>query len=271
MTTHDSTDGIRLVTATFALLVSLAGCGPADGGGNNDGTTNQDFDEIRSSKERISNPSVSQSKLEKLTRDNADFAFDLYDELAAEKSGENFFYSPHSISSALAMTYAGAEGSSESQMKSALHFTQPEKDLHPAFNKLDLTLEKRAEQTGDSDDGSPFKLEVANSVWGQKNYPFKQPFLDTLAKHYGAGLRGLNFQEKPNQSRKTINDWVEKQTENKIKDLLPEGSITPLTRMVLTNAIYFKASWAHKFDKSKTKKAQFATASGNSVQVDMMS
>lgn len=275
MTTRNTTHRIRAVAATVALFLAVVGCGPMDegggGGDNDDGTTGSSIDDIRSSRDRISNPSVPKSKLQTLTKHNADFAFDLYGELAAEKSGENFFYSPHSISSALAMTYAGAEGSSESQMRSALQFNLPEKDLHPAFNQLDLTLEKRADQTGNNKTGSPFKLEIANSIWGQKNYAFEQPFLDTLAKHYGAGLRGLDFQEKPDQSRKTINDWVEQKTENTIKDLLPKGAVTPLTRMVLTNAIYFKASWEHKFDKSNTRKAQFTTAAGNPVQADMMS
>ena len=266
----------RTLITLFALTLTLAGCGSVDGGnggngGNNNGNGGGEIDDIRSSKDRISNPKVSSSKVEKLTKDNADFAFELYGELAKKKSGENFFYSPHSISSALAMTYAGAEGTSESQMKKALHFAMKEKELHHAFNKLDLLLEKRASQTGQEEEGSPFKLNIANSIWGQKNYPFKTPFLDTLAKNYGAGLKAVDFEEKPEPARKAINEWVEKKTENKIKDLLPKGSINNLTRLVLTNAIYFKASWAHKFDKNATKKAQFTTGGGKKVSVDMMS
>ncbi|MFB6264889.1 MAG: serpin family protein [Bradymonadaceae bacterium] len=260
------------LTAALASALALAGCGSADGGpgGNGDGGGGGDIQEIRSSKQRISNPSVSSSTLEKLTADNADFAFDLYDELAAEQEGENFFYSPHSMSTALAMTYAGAEGSSESEMERALHFKLPEKKLHPAFNKLDLTLEKRAKQSGNAKKGKPFDLNVANSIWGQRGYPFEQPFLRTLARHYGAGLRTVNFRERPNDARKAINKWVEKKTENRIKDLLPRGSILRSTRLVLTNAIYFNASWAAKFDEKNTSQGTFTTASGKPVQVPMM-
>ena len=236
----------------------------ADGGGSSTdgGASSSGFGEVRSSKQRVKNPNVGSQQLKKLTRDNTDFAFDLYDEVGSKEKGKNLFYSPHSISSALAMTYAGAEGKTESEMKSK---------LHPTFNKLDLTLEKRAKQSGGkrSKGGSPFQLNIANSVWGQQNFQFEQPFLDTLARHYGAGLRVLDFQSQPEASRKTINKWVAKKTEDTIEELLGRGSITPSTRMVLTNAIYFNASWKHKFDENKTEKAPFQTPSGE-VQADMM-
>jgi serpin B len=263
----------------LALVFVAAGCGPVDQDDPNPtnptnpdaGGTSEGIEEVRSSEQRISNPQVSSSKVKELTGDNGAFALDLYSELAKVEEGKNFFYSPHSISSALAMTYAGMEGSSEAQTKQALHFDLPESELHPAFNKLDLELEKRATQASSNKKGSPFKLEVANSIWGQQNYPFKQPFLDTLAKNYGAGLRAVNFAEKPDAARTAINDWVEQKTEDRIKDLLPKSAVGRSTRMVLTNAIYFKASWANKFDEGQTQKAPFTTGGGQQVQVDMMS
>lgn len=263
----------RAIALLSATLLLMSGCASDTDSHADDSQPDADADnieEVRSSESRITNPSTSSSGVETLTEDNAEFAYDLYDEIKQSESG-NFFYSPHSISSALAMTYAGAEGTSESEMKSALEFTQPEADLHPAFNRLDLTLEQRANQSGNSKSGSPFDLNIANSIWGQRGFDFKQPFLDTLAKHYGAGLRVLNFQEQPDAARNTINRWVENQTDDNIKDLMPKSSITPDTRLVLTNAIYFKASWAHKFDENQTRQAQFNTLSGQNVSVDMMS
>ncbi len=263
---------VPALAAALALAASIAGCGPAGGDdGDNSEKSYENIDEIRSSEDRISSPNVSDDDYEQLSEDNAAFAFDLYAELADEQSGENFFYSPHSISSALAMTYAGAESSSENQMASALNFQLPEQDLHPAFNKLDQTLRSRADQTGNQDDGSPFKLNIANSIWGRTDYPFKQPFLDTLARHYGAGLHGVDFQTEPDQARESINTWVEDHTEGKIEDLLPEGSINALTRLVLTNAIYFKAGWANEFDEANTEEADFTNGAGETVSVEMMS
>lgn len=227
---------------------------------------------LRSNIDRQDDPAVDMDQVTDLTENNADFAFALYDELAKEKEGENLFYSPHSISTALAMTYAGAEGNTATEMASALHFEQDEDTLHPAFNKLDLELESRATppENAESEGGDPFRLNIANSIWGQKNFSFQTDFLDLMARHYGAGLRTLKFAEQPDASRKVINKWVEEQTENKIKDLLKKGTITDLTRMVLTNAIYFKASWKHKFDEEATRQAEFTTLGGSKVDVDMM-
>ena len=244
-----------------------------DGGETSDGgqVNAEGFNEVRSGQTRVKNPGVGSQQLKKLTRDNADFGLELYGKLTDSKPGQNLFYSPYSLSSALAMTYAGAEGDTEAEMQSTLHFDLPESKLHPSFNQLDLLLEKRAQQTGNNSNqsGSPFQLSIANSVWGQDDFDFEQPFLDTLARHYGAGLRTLDFQREPDASRKVINKWVERKTENTIEKLLAPGSITPGTRMVLTNAIYFNASWKHTFDKDKTKSGPFQTPSGQ-VSADMM-
>ena len=260
-----------------ALLVTSCGSAadsnttPDPAGGQDDPANPAMVEDIRSTKARITSPTVAGSELEQLTGDNAAFALALYKQIIVESGNKNAFYSPHSISSALAMAYAGAEGTSESQMQSALQFRLAEADLHPTFNKLDLELQSRADAAGGSDDGSPFKLNIANALWGQRDYPFEQPFLDLLAQHYGAGLKGVDFRQQPEQARRAINAWVEEATENKIRDVLPRGAVDSLTRLVLTNAIYFKAGWAYGFEQSQTAPANFTTASGDTVQVEMMS
>jgi serpin B len=195
---------------------------------------------------------------------------DLYRVLTeAQGEGANLFYSPYSISVALAMTYAGAEGGTEREMAEALHFTLPEAQLHPAFNALALALAARGEGAEGQDDGG-FRLHVVNALWGQRGYEFLQAFLDTLAKHYGAGLRLLDFKTAPEEARVTINDWVSEQTEGKIEDLIPPGAIDPLTRLVLTNAIYFNAAWAAPFKAERTEDGAFHRLDGEQVTVPMM-
>jgi serpin B len=116
----------------------------------------------------------------------------------------------------------------------------------------------------------PFQLDVANALWGQKGYPFRQPFLTLARDRYRAGLSELDFRGNPEAARKFINTWVEKKTQDKIKDLMPNGSIDGLTRLVLTNAIYFKGDWQSKFNKKATRPQKFSTGTGNSVKVPMM-
>ena len=202
-------------------------------------------EEVRSEKTRVTVPLATDSELTDLVRGNNDFAFGLYQKLREGESG-NLFYSPYSISLALAMTYAGARGETERQMSNALHFILSQDKLHPAFNALDLQLASRGEGSS-GQDGKGFRLNIANAIWGQQGYNFLQNFLDKLAENYGAGMRIANFTEAPENSRVAINDWVAHQTEDKIKDLIPSGAIDNLTRLVLTNAIYFNAAWLHTF------------------------
>ncbi len=141
--------------------------------------------------------------------------------------------------------------------------------LHPAFNWLESELAKRGEGAGGKDDEG-FRLNVVNAIWGQKGYEFKVAFLDTLAEHYGAGLRILDFINEPDESRITINDWVSEQTEERINDLIAPGGVTPLTRLVLTNAIYFNAAWESQFFEEATTDLPFYLLDGGSVTVPMM-
>ena len=219
-----------------------------------------------SSAERETSPSVSAADLEALTRGNADFAFDLYRSVA-ETEG-NLFFSPHSISTALAMTYAGASGDTERQMSETLRFGLPQDDLHPAFNALDLSLVTR--EYTDEDEQEGFRLNIANAIWGQEDYGFLPEFLDTLAVNYGDGVRPVDFQGDPEGSRARINDWVAETTEERITELIPQDAIDRFTRMVLANAIYFKASWQHPFEKEATSPGAFHLLDGSEREVPMM-
>lgn len=240
------------------ILLSLAACGP--------GRPAQ-AQVARSDKPRVQSPAVPPSDLAELVAGNSAFAFDLYQ--AIRKKEGNLFYSPYSISVALATTYAGARGTTERQMADVLHFTLPQDRLHPAFNLLDQALASRG-ATAKSKDGKPFRLSIANSLWGQAGYKFLPAFLDTLAENYGAGLRLVDFSSAPEAARKTINDWVSDQTEGKIKDLIPQGAIDTLTRLVLANAIYFNAAWMYPFDKDATEEGVFYLLDGSQVAVPMM-
>ena len=226
--------------------------------------------ELRSTKERAT-PSPKHAELAHLASRNSVFAIEMYKSLAAEEG--NLFFSPYSISLALAMTYAGARGETERQMADTLRFLLPQDRLHPAFNNLDLQLASRQGGTEGRDEAG-FRLNIVNAFWGQKDYEFLEAFLDVLAESYGAGVRPLPFVNAPEESRLTINDWVADQTEDRIKDLIPPGPpeiINTSTRLVLTNAIYFNAQWLHTFDESSTRMRPFHLLDGGEVQVPMMS
>ncbi len=251
---------IMLLTSIAIVLTGLTACAqpaisPAEAG------------VLKSEKSRITSPSVSEGDLDDLVSDNIAFALDLYQQL--ETNGGNLFYSPYSISLALAMTYAGARGETEEQMAYALHFGLPQDRLHPAFNSLAIELANRGEGA-EGKDNEGFRLNIVNAIWGQKDYEFLTDFLDTLAENYGAGLRILDFIEAPEESRITINDWVSEQTEGRIEDLIPRGMIDSLTRLVLTNAIYFNAAWAFPFNENATSDGVFHLLNGDEVTVPMM-
>ena len=228
-----------------------------------------EVDVVRSDKERLMSPDVDQAELDELATRNSGFAFDLFQEL--RDSEGNLFLSPYSISIALAMAYAGARGSTEIQMEDVLGFSLGQERLHPAFNALDLELASRNELPEGWDwDGEGFTLNVANSIWGHTGYTFLSPFLDVLAENYGAGLRVLDFTGNFEAARKTINDWVSNETEGKIEDLLPPGSVDSATRLVLANAIYFNAAWQFPFDEEDTHDGSFGLLGGGEVTVSMM-
>lgn len=254
---------VMLALLTGLLALPAAGCAGGPGG-----TSPAQAAVAKNDTPRDSNPQVPEGDLTALVSGNTSFALDLYAALREEDG--NLFYSPYSVSLALAMAHAGARGETEAQMARTLHYTLAQEQLHPAFNALDHVLSGRG-KGAQGQDGEGFRLSVANSVWGQSGYQFQQPYLETLARNYGAGLRLLDFQNRPEPSRVTINDWVEEQTEGKIVDLLPEGTIDPLTRLVLANAVYFNAAWKHAFEGASTRPGPFTTRDGDEVEVPMMS
>lgn len=223
--------------------------------------------ELKSDKPRLESPNVSQTVKDKLVEGNTAFAFNLY-QLLKEKDG-NLFYSPYSISEALAMTFGGARNETEKQMASSMRFILDQATLHPAFNYLDQELAKRG-QGAKGADGKGFRLNVVNAIWGQKDFKFKSEYLDLLAQNYGAGLRILDFIKAVEPSRVTINQWVSDQTEARIKDLLPKGSIDEMTRLVLTNAIYFNAAWQSQFKKEATTEGKFTLLDGSQITASLM-
>jgi serpin B len=249
----------KLSTLGFVLILStliVSGCGNGP-------------EIARSAKQRVTSPDVAISDLADLMDGNSAFAFDLYQVLREDEENDNLLYSPYSISLVLAMTYAGARGETNQQMVGALHFALSQDRLHPAFNRLDLALAHRGEGARGKD-REDFRLDIVNALWGQEGYEFLPEFLDILAENYGAGLRLLDFVNAPEESRVTINDWVSDQTEGRIEDLIPEGVIDELTRLVLTNAIYFNAAWAEPFEPDLTDDGTFYLLDGGEITVPMM-
>jgi serpin B len=254
-----------------AFLFSIASLANVACGGPRGGWQGQPqgYGVVKSSLSRDTSPQVAPSDLQKLAQGNTTFALDLYHAITAGKESDDVFYSPYSVSIALAMTYAGAAGSTATQMAGALDFQLPQASLHPAFDALDLQLASRAH--GQSVDGlQPFELKVVDSLWGDETFTFQKPFLDTLARYYGGALRTVDFVNAPDASRQTINGWVSDQTDALIPTLLGPGAITPDTRFVLANAIYFDAAWASPFDPQHTKAGAFTHLDGSTVQAQMM-
>jgi len=214
---------------------------------------------------------------------NNNFALESYAKLRAREG--NLFFSPYSISTALAMTYAGARGQTEAQMWRVLHFPREsykaldDKQDSPFYRieRRPMSRERIAAAFGslqkslmaDSKKGG-YELTVANALWGQKDYGFLKEFLELIKVNFDGGLNEVDFINAAESARSTINTWVEKKTRNKIKNLIPKGVLTRLTRLVLTNAIYFKGNWASQFKMDRTKIAPFTLTGGEKVDVPMM-
>ncbi len=244
-----------LLSAVAALSVLLTSCvaGPS-------------ASVARSSLHRQAGPAIPGDDLSTLVEGNNTFALDLYRALRADDG--NLAFSPYSLSLALAMTYAGARGDTESQMAQTLHYTLSQDRLHPAFNRLDLDLASQGQPSGDE---HPLQLKIANAVWAEQTFSFLQDYLDRIALNYGAGIQLSDFLNNHETVRKDINDWVSRQTADKIKDLIPQGAIEPSTKLVLVNALYFKADWQEPFDPTDTNDAPFTLLDGSQVQGHQMS
>jgi serpin B len=186
------------------------------------------------------------------------FAFDLFGQLRGEAG--NLFFSPYSLHAALAMTADGANGRTRDEMIAALKLPA-DRDKGLAAGDLGRFY------TGK---GKPFELATANALWGQAGYPWRPDWLARQKDRFGAALTDMDFKGDPDGSRRTINRWVEARTKDRIKDVIPEGVIDPRTRMVLTNAIYFKGTWQDQFDKKWTKDGPFRLADGTTKQTPLM-
>ena len=190
---------------------------------------------------------------------NNQFAFELYSELDKSEDS-NIFYSPYSVSAALAMTYEGAKGQTAEEMKSVFHF--PESNiLRQNFAAIYNEINKK---------DKPYKLSTGNALWVQQDYPFLEDYTSRVEKYYGGKAANLDFIGETEKSRQTINIFIEEQTNDKIKDLIPQGALTPDIRLVLTNAIYFKGAWTWEFDKSDTSDQDFKITPANIVKIPMM-
>ena len=260
--------GITNAAIFLLLLVSMISCNKKDPWPPWPPVENPtDYRLLTSDLPRDEDPAVPPGELSEVVDGNISFACDLYKELVTPDA--NMFFSPFSISQAMAMIYSGARGNTETQIADTMHFTVGQNRLHPAFNHLDLELQSRG-QGAKGKDGEPFRLHIANSAWGQEGWTWQQQFIDTLGVQYGSGMRLVDFLTQPEQCRQTINEWVEWRTEYRITELMPEGVINSDTVLVLVNAIYFNAAWLKLFDEKDTHDGPFYLLDDSTVMVPLM-
>ncbi len=200
-----------------------------------------------------------QQGIQEVVNANNQFAFDIYSKLEKSEQG-NIFYSPYSIFAALAMTYEGAKGQTADEMKSVFHF--PESNiLRPNFAAIYNEINKK---------NKAYELRTGNALWAQYDYPFLEEYTNRVEQYYGGKVANLDFKTETEKSRQTINSFIEEQTNNKIKDLIPSGALSSRTKLVITNAIYFKGKWEWEFDKSDTLEQDFKITPTNIVKTQMM-
>ncbi len=187
------------------------------------------------------------------------FAFDLYSKYKSREG--NIFFSPFSISTALAMTYEGARGQTAEEMQSVFYFPENDSIRRTEYSKLFYMINRKDKE---------YNLSTANALWAQKDYQFLDEYFNTVGEYYGGKVTNLDFIKETEKSRQIINNWVENQTNNKIKDLIPSGLLNVMTRLVLTNAIYFKGTWVYQFDKEDTTEMDFKITPSEIIKVPIM-
>ena len=198
--------------------------------------------------------------IDSVVKANNRFSFDIYRKISSSNKNKNIFLSPYSIFSALAITYEGAKGKTADEIKSVFHF--PEKDvLRANFSKIYRNLNKKKKL---------YILHTVNALWIQKDYGCLKGYIDVVRNYYGGEIKGVDFINETEKTRRLINDFIEDKTNKKIKDLIPKGALNPLTRLVITNAIYFKGLWKWEFDRKKTRKMKFYMSRKDYVEVPMM-
>ncbi|MDD2521625.1 MAG: serpin family protein [Anaerolineaceae bacterium] len=214
----------------------------------------------------ITDPSASQDDLEDQAEDVNDFAVDLYRKLAVQDG--NLVFSPYSIYQAFLMVYAGADAETRAEIARVLD-VEPEDDddVHNRMNALNKRLVTPPANLDEK--AQPLQINIANALWVQEGFIIDQNFLDTLSANYNAGLKLVDFAN-PDAARQAINLWVAAQTNDKIKDLIPQGVLDELTRLVITNAVYFKGAWQNPFDPNRTASEPFFLLDGSEQSVDMM-
>ena len=305
--TIDRRSMLALTVASTAAIADCVAGDASDGGdaagdgGNGDGDNDDgengsedlwgspDFPQL----DLTTDPAIDEDALADQVRGNVAFSLALLEQLRDEHGDENLFYSPYSVSVALAMTYAGARGETAAEMADALEFALDDEAVHDAFGALEAEFVQRNEdgqevddpydESADEDDGGgddagdeeddddlAFELNTANALWGQEDLGFEETFLDLLEDAYGAGMREADFMSDPAAAVEAINDWVAGETNERIDELVDEQSVTEMTRLVLTNAVYFAAAWDVEFDPADTEPDTFTNLDGSEAEIDFM-
>ncbi len=205
-----------------------------------------------------------ENQLVTLVAHNNDFASLFYRQQLIKADDANLVISPFSISSAFAMLYLGSANETKQEMGNTLHFNQEDEVFHQSFNTLSQSLLSQ-------ENSKDFTVNIVNAQWGEKTYDFNQDYLNGLSKFYDADLKVADIKGQPDKVRQAANAWVAGQTNELIKDLLPENAINVDSRLVLTNAVYLKAKWLHEFHPSKTVNSRFSPLTGEDIQVPTMS
>ncbi|AEH36390.1 serpin family protein [Halopiger xanaduensis] len=282
----------RLLTLSGALLAGVAGCTGSqqpDGSQSNGTAADEDaaFEEYAVPSFPQPNPvtdlEIERDSFAEQVRGNVAFSFDLLARLRATTPDENLFFSPYSVSVALAMTYGGARDETATEMADALHYELEGESLHGAFGSLEAELEQRNEdgrtvetagqtdeENEEDEDDLGFQISSANAVWPDESFQLDEAYVDLLEAHYGSGQHRVDFSGSPDEARREINGWVEERTNDRIEDLLSASAVNRTTRLVLTNAVYFRAAWEHDFASASTEPAPFAGIDGSETEVEMM-
>ena len=232
---------MRFLTLILIAFIVLCGC-------------------LNSSSKKLADDSgATEEGVERVVKANNQFAFELYDELSKEH--ENVFFSPYSIDVALAMTYEGANSKTKGEMERALHIPTDDKLRRSSYAKLYNILNNKS---------NSYILKTANALWIQRDFRILDSYKEVISKYYCGKVENIDFKNNPDKAREIINNWVKKETEGKIRELIPKNGVNDMTRLVITNAIYFKGTWEREFDKDKTHDEDFWINKDKKVKVKMM-
>lgn len=260
---------LSIRSLAIVLFCFAVGCS-SDSGNSEQSKVDTNVDSIaQSSLARNTAPLVSDTELAAAVSGNTEFALKLFPFLDST-SDNNTFFSPYSITQAFALLAPGARGTTLNEIEQMVFFFPPQVNRDSAFNKLDLLLAAKTTGAALENGLQAPKLNNANAVWGQKGFSILPAYLDTLAVNYGAGLHLVDFITATESSRQTINSWVEEQTNDRIQNLIPPGGVSGNTRLVLTNAIWFKANWALQFSKDSTSNQTFTNHNNSTSSVPFM-